>query len=83
MSLVFTVSDCLVNFTHFACLQFSHILTFAFLSKIVIGFYNYICYLPISSYADKFYKDYITVVIKVAKFSMPIFKSMLKKTFCW
>ena len=36
MSSVFTISAWLVNFTYFAYLQFLHILTFAFSSKIIV-----------------------------------------------
>ena len=68
MSFVFTISAWLVNFTYFAYLQSLHILTFAFLVKKYCKF-NYICYLHIKSYLDKFYIDYLIVVIKVAKFS--------------
>ena len=69
MSLVFAISAWLVNFTYFAYLQSLHILTFAFLVKKYCKF-NYICYSHIKSYLDKFYIDYLIVVIKVAKFSL-------------
>ena len=67
MSLVFTISASLVNFTYFAYLQFLHILTFAFLPKIIVRLItSAIC----RSYIDKFYIDYLIVMIKVAKFSL-------------
>ena len=69
MSLVFTISTWLVNFTYFAYLQSLHILTFAFFVKNYCKI-NYICHLHIRSYIDKFYIDYLIVVIKVAKFSL-------------
>ena len=69
MSLVLTISAWLVNFTYFAYLLSLHILTFASFVKKYRKF-NYICYLHIKSYIDKFYIDYLIVVIKVAKFSL-------------
>ena len=69
MSLVLSISAWLVNFTYFAYLQSLHILTFAFFVKKYCKF-NYISYLHIKSYIDKFYIDYLIVVIKVAKFSL-------------
>ena len=69
MSLVFTISAWLVNFTYFAYLQSLHILTFAFFVKNYCKI-NYMCYLHIRSYIDKCYIDYLIVVIKVAKFSL-------------
>ena len=83
MSLVFTISAWLVNLTYFAHLQSLHTLTFAFFVKKYCKF-NYICYLHIKSYIDKFYIDYSIVVIKVAKFSLRIFifSQCLKRKFC-
>ena len=43
-SLVFTISAWLVNFTYFAYLQFLHILTFAFMSKIIIKLITFAIY---------------------------------------
>ena len=65
MSLVFTISAWLVNFTYFAYFTYINICFFVKdYCKII-----YICYLHIRSYIDKFYTDYVIVMIKVAKFS--------------
>ena len=44
MSLVFTIRAWLVNFTYFAYLQFLHILTFSFLSKIIVRLITFAIY---------------------------------------
>ena len=44
MSLVFTISAWLVNLTYFACLQFLHVLTFAFLKKIIVRLITFAIY---------------------------------------
>ena len=49
MSLVFTIGAWLVNFTHFAYLQFLHIITFAFLSKIFVRLITFAIYALVST----------------------------------
>ena len=44
MSLVFTIRAWLVNFAYFEYLQFLHILTFAFLSKIIVRLITFAIY---------------------------------------